>query len=81
MKITQLLRSVEAAKSRIPSIKFRGGLQGQHNQGRPGGSQSGGSKQSSGSGQIYEDFQLPRRFKRQLIDEREIDAINSGGAY
>ncbi|BES90254.1 Mitochondrial ribosomal protein S36 [Nesidiocoris tenuis] len=79
MKTSLLLRSVQAAK-RTPSIKFRGGANSQVTPGRAGGSKGGSTASSSGSGQVLEDFQLPLRFRRQQIDDREIAAINSGGA-
>lgn len=33
------------------------------------------------SGPSIEDWQLPNRYRRRPIDEKECDAINSGGAF
>lgn len=35
----------------------------------------------SKGGPSIEDWELPPRYRRRTIDDKEIDAINSGGAY
>lgn len=80
MRISVITRTLEVSKSRIPLIKFRGGLSG-HSNDAPAHASKSGSKASTKQTQTYEDFQLPLKFRRQVLDDREIDAINSGGAF
>ncbi|WKX89748.1 hypothetical protein Q1695_008973 [Nippostrongylus brasiliensis] len=79
-----------AAPVRIPLIKFVGARLPRPNFARvvsgpipstpaPQGAPASGSNSQSRSF-ITED-QLPTRFRRPPIDQEEIDAINSGGAY
>lgn len=76
-----IVRGVATIKAHVPMIKFRGSklpASGGHHATE---SQSSSKASSSGQRPIIEDFQLPKRYRRALLDEAEINAINSGGAY
>lgn len=76
----QQLRSIAlTAKARYPMIKFRYGPGRDKTSAAASHSASSGKGQA-GSGEVIYDFQLPQRYRRRPIDEKEIEAINSGGA-
>lgn len=66
-------------KPHIPLIKFR---KGQHVVNTPAKPPISQGTAASAGGQHYHiisEEQLPLRFRRQLLDERQINVINSGG--
>ncbi|XP_066903878.1 uncharacterized protein [Halyomorpha halys] len=72
MQKSLVLRVAQAMKPHIPLIKFRKGQPVVNTTGTP----------ASVEGQQYyiiSEEQLPLRFRRQLLDERQINVINSGG--
>jgi len=77
MVLTSQLRN---AAKRIPMIKFRAGGNKHQSSGPAAASVGQPSSAPQGSQQI-EDWQLPNRYRRLPLDDKEIDAINSGGAY
>ncbi|KAI5744263.1 hypothetical protein M8J76_000652 [Diaphorina citri] len=74
-----MVRSVSTVKPHVPLIKFRGSKLPSSG-GHSVESQSS-SKASASQRPIIEDYQLPQRYRRARLDEAEINAINSGGAY
>jgi len=78
MVLTSQLRN---AVKRIPMIKFRSGGKHQSNDAAPTSAGQPTSAPPTGHGAAIEDWQLPNRYRRRPIDDKEIDAINSGGAY
>ncbi|CRK98198.1 CLUMA_CG011561, isoform A [Clunio marinus] len=84
-KVKMVLTShIRNAVKRIPMIKFRSGGKNQSTEAAPATtvpSAAVTSAKHATSGPAIEDWQLPNRYRRRPIDEQEIDAINSGGAY
>ncbi|XP_054278802.1 uncharacterized protein LOC128997222 isoform X1 [Macrosteles quadrilineatus] len=85
-----LSRSLMTVKPHVPMIKFRKGGSPQkhaeagHSSSPPVVHAAPQSKAASGrvvSRPIIEDYQLPARYRRHGLDQAEIDAINSGGAF
>ncbi|KAK6617163.1 hypothetical protein RUM44_005494 [Polyplax serrata] len=82
-----LLNSWKSVKQHIPLIKFRKGGSFTENTSAAVSAVAGGSKSpdiTSGNVQqppVIEDWQIPPHYRRATLDDKEIDAINSGGAY
>ncbi|XP_069683272.1 alpha-ketoglutarate dehydrogenase component 4 [Periplaneta americana] len=80
-------RAWQTIKPHVPLIKFRkGGLSavdprstGAETSSHSGGSAGGGKKAQFTSRPVIEDYQLPLRYRRQPLDEKEIAYINRGG--
>ncbi|XP_022184480.1 uncharacterized protein LOC111043748 isoform X2 [Nilaparvata lugens] len=80
-----LSRSMQTVKPHVPMIQFRkGGFAsgGGRNSGQSSSSPAP-TANSSKPGQVHarptiEDYQLPHRYRRQQMDEKEIEAVNSG---
>ncbi|XP_067001036.2 alpha-ketoglutarate dehydrogenase component 4 isoform X2 [Anabrus simplex] len=85
-----IARAWQTIKPHVPLIKFRkGGLAVDdarvsgavsHAPAPPSG--SGAAPQPAArvtSGVVLEDYQLPPRYQRKLLDEKEIEYINRGG--
>ncbi|XP_022184481.1 uncharacterized protein LOC111043748 isoform X3 [Nilaparvata lugens] len=75
-----LSRSMQTVKPHVPMIQFRKG--GGRNSGQSSSSPAP-TANSSKPGQVHarptiEDYQLPHRYRRQQMDEKEIEAVNSG---
>ncbi|KAK9498056.1 hypothetical protein O3M35_003938 [Rhynocoris fuscipes] len=79
MKLSNLIRSVQVLKPHVPLIKFRKGSRGQMETMVKNTNTTTFNRKQDQNIQVIEDFQLPRRFRRSLLGENEINAINSGG--
>ncbi|CAH0550055.1 unnamed protein product [Brassicogethes aeneus] len=70
---------------RAKLIKFRYGSMARDQNPKPSAAAAApgqaAAKGAAGNAEPIYDFQLPPRWRRQPLDEKEIDAINSGGAY
>ncbi|KAL1462525.1 hypothetical protein WDU94_014354 [Cyamophila willieti] len=76
------VRGIATVKAHVPMIKFRGSKLPQSGSSHHSAESQTSSKASSSSQRpTIEDFQLPQRYRRARLDEAEINAINSGGAY
>ncbi|KAG5670821.1 hypothetical protein PVAND_001059 [Polypedilum vanderplanki] len=74
-----LLSQLRNAAKRIPMIQFRAGNKNLKHESLES---SSSAQTSKGTNQpTIEDWQLPTRYRRRLLDDKEIDAINSGGAF
>ncbi|KAG5670822.1 hypothetical protein PVAND_001059 [Polypedilum vanderplanki] len=81
-----LLSQLRNAAKRIPMIQFRAGNKNLKHESLESSSSaqtvSEVKPKSKGTNQpTIEDWQLPTRYRRRLLDDKEIDAINSGGAF
>ncbi|XP_021925182.1 28S ribosomal protein S36, mitochondrial [Zootermopsis nevadensis] len=80
-------RSWQVIRPHVPMIKFRKGgrlVAGSEGTVTPTpqhatGSAGAGKKTNIASRPVIEDYQLPLRYRRQPIDEKEIAYINRGG--
>lgn len=75
-----IVRSVSTVKAHVPMIKFRGSKLPSSG-GHTTETQATSKASSSGQRPTIEDYQLPQKYRRAHLDEAEINAINSGGAY
>ncbi|KAL4131888.1 hypothetical protein QTP88_009126 [Uroleucon formosanum] len=69
-----IVRLYQTVKPHRPLIQFRHGVPAINK------SESTPSPSTVGPVQAIEDYQLPAKFKRVMMDDAEINAINSGGA-
>ncbi|CAH0391851.1 unnamed protein product [Bemisia tabaci] len=78
-----IFRSIQTVKPHVPLIRFRKGEPDKRQIASADNSHSGsgtGKKTGTVKLPVVEDHQLPARFWRAPIDDKEIEAINSGGA-
>ena len=74
-----LLLSLATVKPHIPLIKFRKGLaEAEHQQVAPAAAAVMGAVAAVAGGSM-EWWEVPAKFRRETIDEKECDAINMGG--
>lgn len=74
MNTKTIVRLYQTVKPHQPLIQFRYGLPEINK------SESIPSPSTISAGKTMEDYQLPTKFKRVIMDDAEINAINSGGA-
>ncbi|CAI6345718.1 unnamed protein product [Macrosiphum euphorbiae] len=74
MNTKMIVRFYQTVKPHQPLIQFRHGVPVINK------SESTPSPSTVGAVQTIEDYQLPTKFKRVMMDDAEINAINSGGA-
>ncbi|XP_046662255.1 28S ribosomal protein S36, mitochondrial isoform X1 [Homalodisca vitripennis] len=83
-------RAIQTVKPHVPLIKFRKGghrvPEAGHSSGPAVVQASAARVPAKGEAKVtvrptIEDYQLPQRYRRLPLDESEINAINSGGAY
>ncbi|XP_066903877.1 uncharacterized protein [Halyomorpha halys] len=79
MQKSLVLRVAQAMKPHIPLIKFRKGQPVVNTTAKPPVSQGTPASVEGQQYYIISEEQLPLRFRRQLLDERQINVINSGG--
>ncbi|XP_060840618.1 uncharacterized protein LOC132921558 [Rhopalosiphum padi] len=70
-----IVRFYQTVKPHQPLIQFRHGVP-EINKSKSTPS----SFETAGAVQTMEDYQLPTKFKRVMMEDAEINAINSGGA-
>ncbi|RZF41435.1 hypothetical protein LSTR_LSTR000149 [Laodelphax striatellus] len=80
-----LSRSMQTIKPHVPMIQFRkggfasgGGRHSVESASAPAPSSKPSKPGHVQARPIIEDYQLPHRYRRQPMDEKEIEAVNSG---
>lgn len=82
MGVTSVLRAMMTVKPHVPLIKFRKGGKVQETSAMLSPAQGPAPSASKGKIQarpVIEDYQLPAKYRRRPIDEKEIEYINRGG--